>query len=353
MHIGPDAAGAALDQAALGRRTLAALRRAGLVDAMPAPRDATSDTGGGTATRTREALTASGLELTGSDVSHPAVIDVAHTAQRALRADTLTAPRRAELATALARAVALARSATPTDHHGWSVEAAGPQSHLDRAVVRALAGVPPDSPGGAQDCAVTPWQDAHLRVLTDAAGLLRAAWPEMLDELTRTVRQVVLLRGTAIEGFTDFTVHGALFLHRDRLAPGADAPPGADGGLGLAEALVHEGTHVRCNAALASTPFWERAADRVAPVPTPLRADPRPLGGLFHQMVVLSRSATFLGRLLDSGSRPGIDPGPLRERHRHHRDAAARAAATLHAHRSSLTDTGRGLLAQVAAEGTG
>lgn len=138
-------------------------------------------------------------------------------------------------------------------------------------MTRALAGKPaaaaaPDRPARPTTCAVATWTDAEREIFDRAATLLAAVWPGMLDELTRTTRQIVLLRGEAIDGFTDFTVHGAVFLNRHRLTPetGPAGSPGIPGELRLAEALVHEGTHQRCNAALVSTPFWSRDADRAA-----------------------------------------------------------------------------------------
>ncbi|MFD3658819.1 aKG-HExxH-type peptide beta-hydroxylase [Streptomyces sp. NPDC058620] len=342
MHIEPDAAGAALDREALGRRILGTLHRTGLFTPQVQAEGVASREHEGSALSTRPTTIPTTSELT-----HPAVIEVAHTAQHAARAGSLTALRRSELATALGQAWNRSTPATALGGQSWSVEAAGPQPHLERAVTRALANVPETSSGPTGDAAVVPWTDSERQVLGEAAGLLRNVWPAMLDELTWTVRQVVLLRGTAIEGFTDFTVHGALFLHRNRLAPG---PSRSDGPLELAEALVHEGTHQRCNAALVSTPLWSRAAEQAGSLRTPLRADPRPLGGLFHQMVVLSRSAAFYQRLLDTAARPAVDNDVLRDRHRQCLNDAVQAATTLSSYRSSLTGAGRDLLAQVAAK---
>ncbi|MEE1821318.1 HEXXH motif-containing putative peptide modification protein [Streptomyces sp. BE20] len=352
MDIEPDAAAAARDQREVARLVRGALHRAALVAPGARPPGPTTD-----------------------DLIHPAVVEVAHDAQRALRLGPLTAERRAELTdrldAAVAVAVTAARTAAGWDRSGlildngrvvdgtpvrpaWAVELAGPQPHVDRAVTRALAGVPgPPAAGESPPTSrARAWTGTEREVFAAAARLLDGAWPAMLAELTCTVRQIVVLGGPALDGFTDFTVHGAVFLSGQRLT---DEPDGLPAPLHLAEALVHEGTHQRFNAALVTTPPWHRAVDSLAPVPTPLRADPRPLGGLFHQLVVLARSASLFGRLLARDPGPGGHPGPvadpqvLRARHTHHLGDVRSAAATLEAHRSSLTEAGRSVLAQAQA----
>jgi len=318
VDIEPDATQAAHDRRALGRLTLGALRRAELV----------SPAGG-----------------SGVDVDHPAVIEIAHLAQQALRRGPLTPQRYDELAAALIR---VREATTPARRvRGWSPELPAEQPHLTRSVARALADVPggPARGAGSATSEVTAWTDAERATFDEAAGILEAVWPEMLDELAYTVRQIALLSGTAIDGFTDFGVHGAVFLGRERLAR---VPNGSSGPLVLVEAIVHEGTHQRCNAALISTPLWHRDADRSGAVSTPLRADPRPLGGLFHQMVVLARGASLYRRLLDAVPGRAPDPAPLRAAYARHRDDVRRAAETLDAHRASLTDAGLRVLDQAA-----
>jgi len=328
VDLEPNAAQAAHDRHALGRLSLGALHRAEL------------------------ASTAGESGITADDVEHPAVIEIAHLAQRAIRYGPLTPPRRDELVTALDAALRQARDvpSPARDKHAWQPELADVQPHLARSVARALADVPGAAARGVGSAtsAVTAWTDAERAMFDDAIRVLEAVWPAMLDELAHTVRQIALLSGTAIDGFTDFGVHGAVFLGRERLARETAGLPGP---LALVEAIVHEGTHQRCNAASISTPLWHRAADRTGAVPTPLRADPRPLAGLFHQMVVLARGASLYRRLLDGFPTP--DPAPLRAAYARHRDDVRRAAETLDAHRASLTDAGRHVLDQAAAGSAG
>ncbi|MFF7727010.1 aKG-HExxH-type peptide beta-hydroxylase [Streptomyces sp. NPDC008001] len=285
---------------------------------------------------------------------HPAAVEAVHRAQRERRSGTYAPERTEELVRQLARRPA-AEGAEPVDPEG--------QDHLRRSLSRALA-QRPDRPGGdgtPVTAALGTWSAADRAVLAEALGLLGTVWPRMLGELRAVVAQVALLDGMAIDGYTDFTVHGAVLINRRRLAPARSGLPGA---VRLAEALVHEGTHNRCNAAAVREPFLTSAADACAgPLATPLRADPRPLSGLFQQTVVLARCVRLYGRAAGAGTAmaPAAAAGPdtaaaaaVRARHdRLLRDLRA-AVATLEDHRAGLTEHGRRLLdrsARVAARG--
>ncbi|MFD6339766.1 aKG-HExxH-type peptide beta-hydroxylase [Streptomyces sp. NPDC060131] len=191
-------------------------------------------------------------------------------------------------------------------------------------------------------------------MLADALALLAAAWPRSAAEIRETVAEVALLERNAIDGYTDFAVHGAIFLNRVRLTPGDDGLPAA---VRCAEAVLHEATHTRCNAAAVAQPFLlpERASGEGGAgtgtggpllVATPLRADPRPLSGLFQQTVVLARIVCLYERLDQSGEAVA--------RRRERVTASARQAVhTLAEHEHSLTPRGGSVLASyaVVAEG--
>jgi HEXXH motif-containing protein len=193
---------------------------------------------------------------------------------------------------------------------------------------------------------VSGWSADERRTFAEASEGLAALWPEMLDELRVGVTQVALLRGRGIEGFTDFTVHGAVFVNAGRLT---SRPGGLPGWVRLADALVHEGTHTRCNAAALVTAFLHPTADEAAPVDTPLRPDPRPLSGLFQQTVVLVRQVMLYRRVLDS---PQGDDGDhslgeaLRRRHAKLVAGARQGIGTLGQHVKALTHDGRTVLAE-------
>jgi HEXXH motif-containing protein len=288
------------------------------------------------------------LDVMVSHLSHPAIVAAAHAVQRAGRSSEITPEHHQVLADQLRQAAAGAsRSAqqTSSGHGRWrSVDLAGPQPHLQNSVRRALAVIPARSGAGGDgrkpaSSEVTCWRDADRVVFREAVDLLQAAWPRMLAELEEMVHQVVLLRGNAIDGFTDFAVHGAVMINQARLATGSTGLPGP---VRLAEALVHEGTHTRCNAAQVVRPFLRPAGGDGERVMTPLRADPRPLAGLFQQLVVLVRSAVLYRRLPAGG-------GSGAAAHRARQDTligqAHQGAQTLTRHREALTEHGQEVLA--------
>ncbi|MFC6063955.1 aKG-HExxH-type peptide beta-hydroxylase [Streptomyces ochraceiscleroticus] len=190
------------------------------------------------------------------------------------------------------------------------LEPAQPAPHLIRSADRALAALPAgtDKTGGSR---VASWRGTERAVLGESCTLLAGHWPQMLAELRACVVQVALLEGSAIDGFTDFATHGAIYINRARLGP---SPRGLPGPVRCAEALVHEGTHTRCNAAQLGTPFLTTEAGDTAPVRTPLRSDPRPLAGLFQQAVVLARCAALYERLLEHGTTSATESPGIPER---------------------------------------
>ncbi|MFG2715445.1 aKG-HExxH-type peptide beta-hydroxylase [Streptomyces goshikiensis] len=311
MQVAPDARQAAVDRGELTRRMSLVLERA----ALPLPP---------------------------AQVLHrPAVVEVVHMVQRELRSGPLGPDRLRELETRLV--LGPAPMCAPVD----------PQDHLSRSVARALRSVPvrADVRGRPAVSAVAGWQAGERRMLEEALTLLEEVWPQGAAETRETVAEVALLDGHAIEGFTDFTVHGAILVNRTRLREGANGLPGP---VRCAEALVHEGAHTRCNAAASMEPFLlpdPGAADGTDPaggsdgllMSTPLRADPRPLGGLFQQAVVLARSVLFYRRLSVAGA-----GAAALERHAKLADGGAMAVRTLAAHADSLTPRGRRLLEECA-----
>ncbi|MWA16133.1 aKG-HExxH-type peptide beta-hydroxylase [Streptomyces sp. BA2] len=285
----------------------------------------------------------------GDGLRHPAVAEVAHTAQRALRSGPLDQERRRRLAERL-------EQVSPS-----AFGPADPQGHLSRSVTRALRSIPAHQRADGQPVTaeVAVWQECEREALAQAVSLLTRVWPEAAAEVRETVAEIALLDGDAIDGFTDFTIHGAILVHRARLTAGAAGLPGP---VRFAEALVHEGAHTRCNAAALTDPFLlpdlpdlpgrpdlsdqaegasgaERGEDLL--VATPLRADPRPLTGLFQQTVVLARSVLLYRRLA------GPDPA-VGSRHETLLGAAHQAVDTLGAYADKLTAHGRGVLAECA-----
>ncbi|MBV6699961.1 aKG-HExxH-type peptide beta-hydroxylase [Kitasatospora aureofaciens] len=312
MHVEPDAQEAVADRTRLLERMHGVLDRAEL---MPFSRDV---------------------------LRHPAAVEIVHAAQRALRSGQLAPHQRRALADRLDR--------VPRPAFG----PAAPQDHLLRSVARALRSIPPQEgmDGQPVTAEVAAWREPEREVLAEALDLLTRAWPESAAEVGQTVVEIALLAGDAIDGFTDFTVHGAVLINRRRLAASSAGLPGP---VRLAEALVHEGAHTRCNAAAAAEPFL--LADRPAAsgvsggsaevlVATPLRADPRPLTGLFQQAVVLARSVLLYRRLV--GLTSAVGAPAVGARYESLVNSAHQAVDTLSGHARMLTERGHQVLTECA-----
>ncbi|MGC4947112.1 aKG-HExxH-type peptide beta-hydroxylase [Streptomyces sp. DT224] len=312
MLVTPDAVAARRAEDALWHATDAVVHRAGAVGALPPPR-------------------------------HPARKAVAHRALAEPR-PAPAPPRHEAWVGEIPAAVPPPRGTAGR----WAVDLAVPAPHLAAAVGRALGSLPrglgttsTEEPGAV----VRSWAPWQAAVLAETVERLDQVWPAMLAELRESVSQIVLLGGRAISGFTDFTTHGAVFVNAARLNAGRDGLPGW---VRLADALVHEGTHTRCNAAAFSTPFLTSATDPRHSVMTPLRPDPRPLTGLFQQTVVLVRQ-TLLYRLvhrcapLSDSQREAVA-----DRRARLLEKAFQGVDTLGRHRAALTPAGEAVHAQAA-----
>ncbi|AJT69978.3 hypothetical protein T261_8385 [Streptomyces lydicus] len=307
MHIEPDRQGAVDDRTVLLDRMREVLGRAGLAPPQ------------------------------GDGLRHPAAVELVHTVQRALRAGPLAPGRRQSLEAQLAHV------SQPL------FGPADPQGHLKRSVGRALKAIPAAVGAGGQPVTaeVAVWRPAERELLTEALSLLTRVWPESAVETREAVVEIALLDGDAIDGFTDFTVHGGVFVNRARLTESGDGLPGP---VRCAEALVHEGAHTRCNVAAVRKPFLlpERSAGTGSSqqddllVATPLRADRRPLTGLFQQTVVLTRSLLFYRRLGNLGTAVDARRDRLL-------GSARQAVDTLTDHAHKLTTPGQQVLVECAA----
>lgn len=296
---------------------------------------------------TRSALERAGQDVSPEEAAHPAVVEAAHIAQSVLR----KGPPGPESIARLSGMLARARSGiadTPPSGLPWPVGLAAPQPHLERSVARALKAVPrtDGDTGNRSGSAVVAWRERDTEVIRGTIALLADLWPGAYAELREILRQTVLLDGPALDGFTDFAVHGAVFIRRDRLGPDTGGLPGT---VRLAEALVHEGTHTRCNAAsVAAEPFLRPAADGGPLVTTPLRLDPRPLTGLFQQMVVLARSVLLYRRLLGETAADTRTTAAVRARHDELARSATEAVHIMTGHARALTDHGEAVLKDAA-----
>ncbi|MFE4515842.1 HEXXH motif-containing putative peptide modification protein [Kitasatospora sp. NPDC056783] len=291
------------------------------------------------------------------EIAYPGYHAAAHRAQRVARTGT-PSPEQLDLLYAELRAVdarARASAARRTRGGGWPVDLPPAEGHLTESLDRARACVPqrPERSADLAALTVAPWGLRHRLVFDEAVGVLGRVWPRMLAEVSTVVRQVALLDGWGIDGFTDFTVHGVVFVNSARVTT-PDGPPdgghGGDGGalpapLPLVEALVHEGTHNRCDAAAVTGPFLADTPTQL--LRTPLRPDPRPLTGLFQQVVVLARSVLLYERLLAAPD--GTVDGARAEVEARRDLLLAQGldgCTTLDGQRGALADHGRSVAAQ-------
>lgn len=278
---------------------------------------------------------------------YPGSVAVAYDAQQVRRAGTARSDQRrrlmAQLQEVAARAQLSAQRAQDCMCPMWHIDLATPEPHLRESLARAVAQIPktPERANELMKMTVADWQDEQRAVFCSAGCLLALVWPEMLAEMTVVVRQVALLQGYGIDGFTDFTTHGVVFVNQRRCEPTDDGPPPE---VQLAEALVHEATHNRCNAAALSRPFLHDSDTTSQPmVVTPLRSDPRPLTGLFQQLAVLARCLVLYDRLVGHAVSDGQ---ALDARHERLLRQAWQALETMQRHSDMLTGHGCEVVAE-------
>jgi hypothetical protein len=249
----------------------------------------------------------------------------------------------AELAGMLERAEASARRADPPLAGQWRVDLPPAEPHLAGSVRRALAQLPA-KPGSTARAEVTDWTDIQRAVAREAAELILRVWPAMYAELAAVLRQVALLAGPSINGFTDFATHGVAYLNRDRLDDGPDGLPARNR---LAEALVHEATHNRCNVASLTTRFLVPDPAGARRFDTPLRADPRPMSGLFQQLVVIARGVRLHDLCLEQDPSNGDGHGAVRCRRDELVEQGNRGLAVIDTQVDALSESGLAVMAQV------
>jgi hypothetical protein len=324
MHVQPDASGARTTRADVDRMLTTSLDSvcSYLGDATPR------------------------AEVSPESLLYPGMFAAAYEAQAACR---IGRPAEAEcerlaalLRDAVERAEASCARVTAGGCPAWSVDLAPPEGHLRDSLTRAVSQVPqrPDRLEALAALRIGDWSDADRGAFCEATCLLAAIWPEMRDELTEVVRQIALLDGFGVDGFTDVATHGAIYVNRTRLGPDDAGLPGA---IRMAEAIVHEGAHNRCNAAALAEPFLADPKSPSEPVVmTPLRPDPRPLTGLLQQLVVLVRSVLLYDRLLGA---PGPPAAAVARRHKLH-GQAGEALRVISGHTSTLTDHGHAVVTE-------
>ncbi|MGW4795162.1 aKG-HExxH-type peptide beta-hydroxylase [Nonomuraea sp. NPDC004297] len=140
------------------------------------------------------------------------------------------------------------------------------------------------SPGRTADD-MTPCEisQAGLRELGTAVAGITSSWPDMGRELSDYVRLVVPFDSRVRAAFTNVAWHGAVFLRAGVHDVTADV-----------ERLVHETSHLRLNLVMTLAKLHTHAPDER--IPSPFRAGPRPVSGLYHGAFVVTRAAMALDR---------------------------------------------------------
>ena len=119
-----------------------------------------------------------------------------------------------------------------------------------------------------------------------ALAFLREHWRAAYDELSILARLLVLAKPAIgsdddFDGASTYMCWGAVVLNA---APGKTR-------IGLLETVIHESSHNLLFGLSMDEALVEDCEDRF---PSPLRADPRPLDGIFHATFVSARMAAFL-----------------------------------------------------------
>lgn len=189
----------------------------------------------------------------------------------------------------------------------------------------------PDKSGSRVDlggASATEW----VAAFREALSLVREHVPELAGEMKLGVSQIVPVGRLADrhESASYAEAVGTIYatLHPDPLV--------------LAEALIHEHSHGKLNALSALAPVLESAGGRFD---SPLRPDPRPLGGVLLAAHALVAMAELYRQMRQAGDPRAL--APRAERRLSELVAQARdASETLHRH-ARPTAWGRGLLAEL------
>jgi HEXXH motif-containing protein len=213
----------------------------------------------------------------------------------------------------------------------WVVAGPGIEVDSDDPWVADLMGEldatsPPDT-GPLQPAAVDPGQ---LQQLVAAHTFLRRCWPAMAGEVQEYVRLIVLFVGGGRDAFSNTAWQGAIFLSADLASQPFNL-----------ERIVHETSHLRLNLIMAQLRLHEHTWSDT--VPSPFKAGPRPVTGLYHGAVVFTRVAMALDRAFRLTGEPAYQariPRILQQ--------VDEALETINL-RVTLTPPGRALLDQAAA----
>jgi hypothetical protein len=126
--------------------------------------------------------------------------------------------------------------------------------------------------------------------LIEGLDFLRRCWPEMADEISILVKQILVATGSSsatqhFDGGSHYQLWGLLLLN-----PAFHRSP-----LAIAEVLVHETGHLLLFGFTTDEPLVLNPETDF--FPSPLRSDPRPMDGIFHATYVSARMALTMQRI--------------------------------------------------------
>jgi hypothetical protein len=135
---------------------------------------------------------------------------------------------------------------------------------------------------------------AFRRRFADVMALLRQAAPEFVAELKALISELILVIGPEdarvhFDGGSSYQLWGALFLNAGRRSTRVD----------LIDALAHESAHSRLFGLCTEEALVRNADDETHS--SPLRAEQRPLDGVYHATFVSARMHWAMSRLIASG----------------------------------------------------
>jgi hypothetical protein len=179
--------------------------------------------------------------------------------------------------------------------------------------------------------------DAFATTLSDALALLEAGAPALAGELRAILSTIVLAQAppgaaTEFDGASHYQFWGLVLLN-----PKHHPTP-----LAVAEALAHEAGHGFLFGLTRTEPLVRNPDDVL--FPSPLRADPRPMDGIFHATFVSARMAWTMETLADSGLLSPAEAALARAEAAKDRANFWAGEAVIAAH-GELTPTGAAILA--------
>jgi HEXXH motif-containing protein len=131
--------------------------------------------------------------------------------------------------------------------------------------------------------------------INQALQLMEQGDPDLAAEIPALLREIILATGSddpkafTFDGGSSFMLWGAILINANR----------RDGELAMAQMLAHESAHNLLFGFSANGPLVENTGDEL--YPSPLRADPRPMDGIYHATFVTAQMYRVMQTLLDSG----------------------------------------------------